>query len=191
MAQRFGDQTASWNGRLTLNPMAHIDPIGTIVLPLVGIVFGGLMFGWAKPVPIDVRQFSNYRKGLFWVSFAGPLSNILFGFLSTLAFFAVQIYLPKSFGYREAMIALSQSLTVVNFMLAVFNLLPIPPMDGSNIVLSFLNYNATRKFLELQQYSFLFMIALMVSGAFRFLAIPVMGLAAISESVARLLFGLA
>ena len=89
------------------------------------------------------------------------------------------------------MIALSQSLTVVNFMLAVFNLLPIPPMDGSNIVLSFLNYNATRKFLELQQYSFLFMIALMVSGAFRFLAIPVMGLAAISESVARLLFGLA
>lgn len=191
MATRYGDQTAAWSGRLTLNPLAHIDPIGTVLLPLMGIAFGGLMFGWAKPVPIDPRQFSHYRRGLFWVAFAGPLSNILFGFLSTIAFVAVQIYLPPSFSYREALVALTQSLTLVNFMLAVFNLLPLPPMDGSNIVLSFLSYNATRKYLEIQQYSFLIMIVLMVSGAFRILGVPVLLLARMAESVARHVFGLA
>ncbi|MGZ3704102.1 MAG: site-2 protease family protein, partial [Bdellovibrionota bacterium] len=81
-AKFFGDQTAAWSGRLTLNPLVHIDPIGTIVMPLIGAIFGGFMIGWAKPVPIDPRQFRSYRLGLFCVSFAGPLSNIIFGFVS-------------------------------------------------------------------------------------------------------------
>lgn len=192
MASRFGDQTAQWSGRLTLNPLAHIDPIGTVLLPLLGIIFpGGLMFGWAKPVPIDPRQFSHYRKGLFWVSFAGPLSNILFGFLSTVAYVAVVRFLPISSDYHTAAIAFTQSLAIVNFMLAVFNLLPIPPMDGSNIVLSFLSYNASRKFLELQQYSFMLIILLMYTGVLQVLRYPIGLLYGLSEFGAKLLFGLA
>jgi Zn-dependent protease len=192
MATRFGDQTAQWNGRLTLNPLAHIDPIGTILLPLVGMLFpGGMLFGWAKPVPIDPRKFSHYRKGLFWVAFAGPLSNLIFGFLAMVAFVAVHVYVPRSSGYYEASLQFTESLSLVNFMLAVFNLIPIPPMDGSNIVLSFLSYNATQKFLQLQQYSFMLFIFLMFSGAFRIIGIPVYALANLSQSLAARLFGLA
>jgi Zn-dependent protease len=191
MATRFGDQTAAWSGRLTLNPMVHIDWIGTIALPLVGLIFGGLMFGWAKPVPIDPRQFRHYRRGLFWVSFAGPLSNFLFGFLSSLAFMAVYKFTDPTFGYREGMLALLESLSAVNFMLAVFNLLPVPPMDGSNIVLSFLGHNATRIFYQIQQYSFMLVMLLMFTGAFRIISVPVEILFRLSQSVAAHLFGLA
>jgi Zn-dependent protease len=191
MATFFGDQTAAWSGRLTLNPLVHIDPVGTILLPLIGMWFQVPMFGWAKPVPIDPRQFRNYRRGLFWVAFAGPLSNILFGFVSTLVFVAVEKYVPGTMAYRAGMLELLRSLVLINFMLAVFNLLPVPPMDGSNIVLSFLSYNATRVFYQIQQYAGLLMLLLLFSRAFQILVIPVIFLANLSETVARLVFGLA
>jgi Zn-dependent protease len=191
IAKFYGDETAAWEGRLSLNPLVHIDPIGTVLMPLLGCVFGGFMFGWAKPVPIDPRKFRSYRAGLFWVSFAGPLSNILFGFVAALAWGAVARYLPADFSFHDGAIAFLQSLVAVNFMLAVFNLLPIPPMDGSNIVLSFLSYNATRKFQELQQYSFILMILLMFTGAFRIITIPVSVLIGLAEIGAKAVFGLA
>jgi Zn-dependent protease len=191
MATRFGDQTAQWNGRLTLNPLAHIDPIGTVILPILGAVFQFPILGWAKPVPIDPRQFSHYRKGLFWVSFAGPLSNIIFGFLAVLALGAVAKFVPPSSDYFRGAMIFATNLAQINFILAIFNLLPIPPMDGSNIVLSFLSYNATRKFLEFQQYSFMLVIVLMYSGALSVIRYPVGLLMLVSEIAARSLFGLA
>jgi Zn-dependent protease len=192
MATRFGDKTSEWSGRLTLNPIAHMDPFGTVVFPLMSILLGSpIFFGWAKPVPINPNQFSNYRKGLFWVSFAGPLSNILLGFLTAFAYVAFFAYMPKDSGYYEAGTMMLQSLIVLNFSLAIFNLIPIPPLDGSNIVLSFLDYNASRKFMAIQQYSFMILLFLMFSGAFNLLRFPIVFLAESSIFVASLVFGFA
>lgn len=191
MAARFGDQTSAWNGRLTLNPAAHIDPFGTIVFPLVSISLGaGIFFGWAKPVPIDTRQFSNYRKGLFWVSFAGPLSNIILGVFTAFALVAFLLYVPESFGLHRAFSEMLKALIGINFALAIFNLLPIPPLDGSNMVLSQLGYEATRKFLVLQQYSFFILLFLMFSGALRIIGIPIEMLYNFSIHLAAMVFGL-
>jgi len=190
-AKKFGDNTSEWEGRLTLNPIAHMDIFGTLIFPMISIVSGSsIFFGWAKPVPINPRLFSNYRKGLFWVSSAGVIVNLFTGFLSALIFVAVSMFVPESFGFKSGLVEMLQSLLVINFSLAVFNLLPIPPLDGSNIVMSFLPYNAARKFEEFQQYSFYLLIFLMISGVFRFISIPVMFLYKLAISLALLLFGL-
>ena len=191
VANKFGDNTSEWQGRLTLNPAAHIDPIGTIALPMISIVFGGIFFGWAKPVPIDPRLFSNYRKGLFWVAFAGPLSNIIFGFLAAFAYVAFLGFVANTNGFYPAGKQMLEALMMINFSLAIFNLLPIPPLDGSNIVLSFLDYEASRKYMAIQQYSFFILLALMFTGAIRILSIPIILLANLAVNLASHIFGFA
>jgi Zn-dependent protease len=192
MAYRWGDETSEWSGRLTLNPVAHMDPFGTIAFPLLSIIMGSsIFFGWAKPVPIDPSRFRNYKKGLFWVSFAGPLSNILLGFFTAFALVGFRIFVPESFAGSEFFNATLQSLLMINFALAIFNLIPIPPLDGSNIVMSVLNYNAARKFAEFQQYSFFLLLFLMFSGALRILSIPILALANFSVNLAAYVFGMA
>ena len=124
MARRYGDLTASWSGRLTLNPVAHIDPLGTIVFPLVGIALGGFIFGWAKPVPIDPSRFRHFRKGLFWVAFAGPLANIVLGFIFGFVFVCFASFVPESFGFYRPFHSMLIALVQINFVLAIFNLLP-------------------------------------------------------------------
>lgn len=192
MATKFGDKTSEWSGRLTLNPMAHIELFGTIIFPLISIVMGAnIFFGWAKPVPINPNQFSNYRKGLFWVAFAGPLSNILIGFVSAFALVGFAMYVPKTAGFYEAGVSMLQTLLLINFSLAIFNLIPLPPLDGSNMVLSFLGYDASRKFLEFQQYSFFILMFLMVTGALRVIQYPIILLYSLSMNIAASVFGFA
>jgi Zn-dependent protease len=192
VANLFGDKTSEWSGRLTLNPTAHMDPLGTVAFPLLSIAMGSsIFFGWAKPVPIDTGQFSNYRKGLFWVSFAGPLSNILLGFLTAFVFVGFRIAVPETSSYFRFFDSMLQSLLILNFSLAIFNLIPIPPLDGSNMVLSFLDYRASQKFMALQQFSFFFLLFLMFSGALRILAIPIRFLAELSIGIAGSVFGFA
>lgn len=192
MAQRYGDQTAAWRGRLTLNPGAHIDLFGTIIFPVIGMIFpGGVLFGWAKPVPIDPRNFSNYRKGLFWVSFAGPIANILLGFLSAFFYVAYRKFVPTSFSLYAPFEAMLQILVLINFALAIFNLIPIPPLDGSNMVLSRLNALNTQRFMIVQQYSFFILILLLFSGALRIIQIPIYFLANLAIGLAGLAFGFA
>lgn len=192
MAFRFGDTTSEYMGRLTLNPAAHIDPLGTIAFPLLSIVTGSpIFFGWAKPVPIDTTRFSHYRKGLFWVSFAGPLSNILLGFFTAFALVGFQLLVPQTFGFHEGVKAMLTSLLLLNFSLAIFNLIPIPPLDGSNIVLSFLSPSASRQYIALQQYSFIFLLMLMFSGALKIIAVPIYFLANLCLTIAGTVFGLA
>jgi Zn-dependent protease len=190
VARKFGDRTSEWSGRLTLNPTAHMDPFGTILFPLLSIVLTGskVFFGWAKPVPIDPRQFTSYRSGLFWVSFAGPLSNIILGFLTAFAVVAFTVFVPKDFAFYSGAEALLSALLVINFSLAIFNLIPLPPLDGSNMVLSFLDYEASRKFLAIQQYSFFILIFLMFSGILSVIRYPIMFLTNLSLSTAAGLF---
>lgn len=173
VAKHYGDNTSLWSGRLTLNPAAHIDPFGTVLFPLIGIALGGFIFGWAKPVPIEPRNFRDYRNGLFWVSFAGPLSNILLGFLFAFAMVAFAVYVPREFGMYQPLFLILQQLVTINFVLAVFNLIPIPPLDGSKMVESFLSYENLRKFQALEQWGFYILLFLMFSGALRVILMPV------------------
>lgn len=167
MAKRFGDRTAEMAGRLTLNPAVHIDPFGTVVLPLILLSFGGMMFGYAKPVPVDTRNFKDYKKGIFWVSFAGPLMNFILGTISAFLFAVVITQVPQdSSSFKPAVEILRFSMQI-NFVLGAFNLIPIPPLDGSKMLAVFLKGQALRQYEALAQYSnfiFIGLIALSYAG---------------------------
>ncbi len=168
----FGDDTAYRDGRLTFNPAVHADPIGTLVFPLIGAAMGGIMFGWARPVPVDPRRFKNHRSGVFWVSFAGPGANILLSVVSALAFAAVVTMMPQTSEYYRLAYDMTRNSILMNLVLAVFNLIPFPPLDGSKMVTSFLDYNQARKYEELQRYSFVFLLVLWFTNIFSYLLYP-------------------
>jgi Zn-dependent protease len=174
IANKWGDNTAEASGRLTLNPIPHMDPLGTVLFPLM-MMFSGVnfLFGWAKPVPINPSRFRKYRPGLFWVSIAGPIMNVILAILSAIVFMAMNVWVPKTFYLFEPLVAMTMISVSLNYALAVFNLLPLPPLDGSKIIESFLSYNATQKFEMLSQYSFFILLALLWTGALNVLAIPI------------------
>lgn len=157
VALKFGDRTAERMGRLTLNPIPHIDPIGTILLPaLLLITNAPILFGWAKPVPVNPLNFSDIKKGELFVSAAGVLANL------SLAVIAAGIYHLLNFtGNSGGLIQSALFFTVhINLLLAVFNLIPIPPLDGSKVLLSQLPYNLAREFQKIEPYSFVFLLLL-------------------------------
>ena len=148
----LGDPTAKNAGRLTLNPIPHIDPLGAICLFL-------FRFGWAKPVPIDLRYFENPRMGGFLVSLSGPLANLGAAFLAGLAF---RFFLFPS----ELYITLLVTLILMNIGLGLFNLLPIPPLDGSHILESFLPYKAVRAYHRVGRYAPMILIGVFLADRF-------------------------
>jgi Zn-dependent protease len=155
VAYRMGDSTAKWSGRLSLNPLKHLDPIGTLMLFLAG-------FGWAKPVPVDFNNLSDRRKGLILVSLAGILANILFAF-------GAQLFLrlfSTSFPAANLILVykVCQSVAYINITLAVLNLIPIPPLDGSKILMGIL-WERTPDFLfRLEPYGFFIIIGFLFLG---------------------------
>jgi Zn-dependent protease len=166
MANRFGDPTAKNQGRLTLNPAAHYDPWGTIFFPLLAAFTNFSMIGWARPVPIEIRNFKNLRSGIFWVSFAGPLSNLILGTVSALLLGLIATKTSTDWEYYSIFIRMLRYSVFINFILAFFNLIPLPPLDGSKMVSSFSNHMPGAVPL-------LFWITLQLSGTsacFRFLS---------------------
>jgi len=141
-ALRFGDETAKYAGRLTLNPIKHIDMFGSIILPLILIILpGNLILGWAKPVPYNPYNLRNRKWGEFWVALAGPLSNIIIG-----AVFIVLIRVTPVIGLSPVFVTLAFVVVLINFVLAFFNLIPIPPLDGSKILFSLLPFEQQNRF---------------------------------------------
>ncbi len=130
-----GDRTAEYEGRLTLNPIPHIDPIGTILLPALSLAIGGFLFGWAKPVPYNPYNLRNQRWGEAIVALAGPLSNIL---LALIFGFILRFYVIPYGAIDSGLAILADVIVKVNITLAIFNLMPVPPLDGSKILSSLL-----------------------------------------------------
>lgn len=163
VALKFGDKTALNAGRLTLNPIPHIDLVGTILLPaillLLPIIIGvrpGFLIGWAKPVPVNPLNFSNIRKGELLVSLAGVLSNFGLALLSTILF-----HLLQALGAPFITLAVLQFAVAINLMLGVFNLLPIPPLDGSKVLLSQLPYKLAKSYEKFSEYGILILLLLL------------------------------
>ena len=169
-ALAFGDSTARDNNRLTLNPLVHIDPFGTILLPIILHIAGLAPFGWARPVPVNPNHFRDIRLGMICVGLAGPVSNlVLAGVFSALAHAP---FFMSSVDYFLNEVAL------VNIFLALFNLVPIPPLDGSRIVLPLLPKNAAVAYGRLEPYGFFIIIALMYLGFFRVILLPLANIVA-------------
>lgn len=167
MAMRFGDDTAKNEGRLTFNPGAHVDMMGTVIFPLIGVVLGWAVIGWARPVPVNPTRFSNVRKGIFWVSFAGPLANFILGLGSSLLYAIVATKVSQDFSYYEIILKMLHYSIFINFLLGFFNLIPLPPLDGSRMVSSFLKGETLAKYEQFAQYTpmiFLIIISLSMMG---------------------------
>ena len=161
-----GDPTAKTMKRLTLNPLPHIDPVGTVLLPMILILLQSpVLFGWAKPVPFNPRYFKNLDLGLFTVSLAGPMTNIL---LACLFSVALRLSEPESLSFIVLVYAVS-----INIILAVFNMIPIPPMDGSKVVCALLPRNLQLKYLSLERWGILIIFILLFMGLLHRVIIPI------------------
>ncbi len=156
MAERMGDDTAKDRGRLTLNPLVHIDIFGSIILPLLLVVSGsGVIFGWAKPVPVNPNNLSDKKWGMAKVSLAGPLGNLIIAVVLSILF---RVFAGMFSPVLSGLIILA---VFINLILMVFNLMPIPPLDGSKILAAFLPYSWQIKFMKFERYGMFFLIAFM------------------------------
>ncbi len=165
MARVYGDRTAQLDGRLTLNPVPHIDPIGTLLFPLIGAVLGGFIFGWAKPVPIDPRNFRNQKWGQIIVAGSGPFSNLLLSFVSLIIVYLIG---PAQDGtIWLAFSRLATAMVSVNAILAIFNMIPVHPLDGGAVLYELLPYEGKRKYEEyVMPYGSFALLGLMLLGGF-------------------------
>ena len=179
MAERFGDPTGRLLGRVTLNPLAHIDLVGTVLLPLILSIAGGVVFGWAKPVPVNGANLRNPRVAHIYFAAAGPLSNLAaaFGFLILGKLLAAMIG-----GNPDGSVAALQPLLLVcylglllNVVLAVFNLIPIPPLDGSWVLGGLFPDSFGQLINKIRPYGFLVLLLLLYTGALDYIWRPVLG----------------
>lgn len=153
VAWKLGDPTAKSQGRLSLNPIKHIDPFGTVVLPLLLMISGSPVFGYAKPVPYNPAYFKDIRKGELLTGLAGPASNLIMGVVGALLAYALLLpgFIPVDIG--SWVLVACYYFTYINFVLMFFNLIPIPPLDGSSIIAPFLSDKALRKYYSIQRYA--------------------------------------
>jgi Zn-dependent protease len=166
-ADQLGDPTARFLGRVSLNPLVHIDPIGTILLPLLAIFSGLPIIGWAKPVPVNISRLRHHRRDFMIVAAAGPISNFLQAIV--LAGVFRLLYEPTDVDLLPAVLRLAVE---TNLLLAFFNLIPIPPLDGGNVLAGLVPESAARVIDQVRQFGFIALYALMLSGVLSQLILP-------------------
>lgn len=173
MAKKRGDNTAEMMGRLTMNPVAHMDMIGTLVLPIVSILFASpIFFGWAKPVPVNARNLKNPRIDMFWIAIAGPLSNVLLAFVGAIVIAVVAKYFLAA-SYASGVIEILKTFIVTNLFLAFFNILPLHPLDGGKVLARFLPAQLNYKLEQNEHITSMVLMALVLTGTLKILSVPV------------------
>jgi Zn-dependent protease len=168
-ADRLGDPTARMLGRVSFNPAVHIDPIGTLLLPLIAAASHFPIIGWAKPVPVNPARLAHPRRDFVLVAAAGPVSNLLQAFAAALA---LRVLLASAGGDVGLLARLLYAVVEINLLLAFFNLVPVPPLDGGNVLAGLLPPRAGYTFVRLRPYGFLVLYALMFTGVLSALIAP-------------------
>ncbi len=178
-SNRYGDPTAKAMGRVSLNPLAHIDIIGTVIFPIMQLLYHIPLIGWAKPVPVNPFNLRNPRKDNLWISFSGPLSNFALG---TLFFIFAVILVRSGILHLHSDITAIEKMVgtfilygiIINFMLGVFNLIPVPPLDGGGVLMGMLSEDAARSFEKIAPYGFIILLALLFLGILKYIFFPVL-----------------
>lgn len=172
VAKRFGDSTAWMLGRVTLNPAKHIDPIGTVLVPLATVALSGFMFGWAKPVPVNFNNLRNPRRDAIWVAGAGPASNLLQAILWAVVARLLAETVSPTGRVGVFWFSVAEAGVMVNVVFAILNLFPLLPLDGGRIVMSLLPRRLSHAYSRTEPYGMVVLILLVVSGALGWLMRP-------------------
>jgi Zn-dependent protease len=181
VARHFGDMTAYSQGRISLNPIRHIDPIGTILLPLLSLAIpGGVLFGWAKPVPVNFSALRNPKKDMLWVAIAGPASNLVMA-LGWAIIYKYAHSNPGSY-FSEPMVGMAVYGININAVLMVLNLLPLPPLDGGRVAVSLLPHRQAYQLSKIEPYGMFILIFLVVTNVLGMVLFPLV------EIVEKILF---
>jgi Zn-dependent protease len=170
VARHFGDMTAYQQGRITLNPIKHIDPVGTILLPMLTLVLGGVLFGWAKPVPVNFSALRRPKQDMLWVAIAGPASNMVMAI-----FWALVAKLAWSFPhsyFAEPMLEMAQIGVKINVILMVLNMLPLPPLDGGRVAVSLLPHRQAWQLSRVEPYGLFILIGLAITPVLGWILTP-------------------
>ena len=183
VARYFGDMTAHYMNRISLNPIRHIDPVGTIIFPALTLMLGGILFGWAKPVPVNFSNLNNPKKDMFWVALAGPAANFFMAIFWTILLTRINIFPDDAELFIRVMCLAGIQ---INIILMVLNLLPIPPLDGGRIAVSVLPYPWSSYVAGLERYGFFILIFLLISGVLGQILMP---LVRFSQSIIFAIFG--
>ncbi|MCI0471543.1 MAG: site-2 protease family protein [Candidatus Aminicenantes bacterium] len=171
-AEKFGDPTGRLQGRITLNPIPHIDIVGTILLPVILAVTGQPIFGWAKPVMVNPYNLRNHLKDGMFIAAAGPISNLITASAGIIIFLLFKSLLLRSMLFSFLVI----SLIFVNIILAIFNLIPVPPLDGSRILKGLLKGDALQSFQKIEPFGFIILIVILYAGVLDYIARPILNL---------------
>ncbi len=174
VALKFGDRTAQMLGRLTLNPIKHIDPVGTILIPAVLLMLGGFVFGWAKPVPVTYQNLRNPKTDMAWVALAGPMANLVMAIAWALAAKIGFGLLQSGVSFGEPMLLMGVAGVLINSMLMMLNLLPLPPLDGGRILVSLLPGPLSWQVSRIEPYGFFILVGLLYLGLISMLLLPMM-----------------
>ena len=183
VAKKFGDRTAERLGRLSLNPLQHIDPIGTLLVPGLMLLFSNMIFGWAKPVPVDFGKLRNPRRDMVWVAIAGPAANLLMAIFWALMI-RLAILLHSEF-LSQPLGLMGQAGIGINVVLMVLNLLPVPPLDGGRIALGLLPPRMAYQYSKIEPYGLYILLFLMMTNLlWVFMGVPVSLFQALMNGIA-------
>ncbi|HEU0219425.1 MAG TPA: site-2 protease family protein [Gallionella sp.] len=174
VARHFGDMTAYQQGRISLNPLRHIDPVGTILFPLLTLWLGGILFGWAKPVPVNFAALRRPKQDMLWVAIAGPAAN-LFMALSWALLYKMTGLFPGSY-FAEPLLGMAEWGIRINVVLMVLNLLPLPPLDGGRVAVSLLPHRQAFQLARIEPYGMFILIFLAITPVLSLILSPLVNL---------------